>query len=271
MRARGSRTVIALVGCLLFAGCSTATTTPVPSSAPTTASTVPTSTSSSPPSPDPTQGSQPVRFPASGSVQLAGRLFGSGPIGVVLAHQVDDDQSDWFPFAQRLASRGYRVLTFDLRGYCPGGGDGCSSGSPDVSSSADDVDAAMRFLAGKGVRTTILIGASVGGQAVLVRAARSQEGIAGVVSMSAPAFFAYDITAKTLGGLDVPTLFVAGTGDGEAAPSARHFARWVGGPTDLLVLDTGLHGVDLLSGTEPAIARTVDRRILEFLRRTASR
>ena len=262
---------MALLGCLLLAGCSTSSTAPVVTNAPTTASSGPTSTASSPPTPDPTHGSQQVRFDASGGVHLAGRLFGAGSVGVVLAHQVDDDQSDWFPFAQRLAARGYRVLTFDLRGFCPGGQDGCSSGSPDVASSADDVGAAIRFLAGRGVGTVVLIGASVGGQAVLVRAARSQDGIAGVVSMSAPAFFAYDITAKTLAGLDVPTLFVAGTGDGEAAPSARHFARWVDGPAELLVLETGLHGVDLLSGTEPAIARTVDRRILAFLRRTASR
>ena len=30
------------------------------------------------------------------------------------------DQSAWYFFADRLGERGYRVLTFDFRGYCPG-------------------------------------------------------------------------------------------------------------------------------------------------------
>jgi pimeloyl-ACP methyl ester carboxylesterase len=254
----------------LMAGCSrtsTASASPVPS--PSRSADI-SSLSPASPTPDPTAGSQPVRFESSGNVRLAGRLFGDGPVGVVLAHQVDDDQRDWYPYAQRLAARGYRVLTFDLRGYCPGGDAGCSSGSPDVASSADDVAAAARFLSERGTKATVLIGASVGGQAVLVLAARDPDGVAGVISLSAPLYFAYDITAKMLAGLDVPTLFIAGRGDGDAASSARSFARWVGGSTDLMVLDTGEHGVDLLSDDEPSVARVVDRRILAFLRQVGN-
>jgi pimeloyl-ACP methyl ester carboxylesterase len=271
MPAPRSRTAAAFfVASLLMAGCSrtsagSASPIPSPSRSPDVSSASPAS-----PTPDPAAGSQPVRFEASGGVQLAGRLFGDGPVGVVLAHQVDDDQSDWFPYAQRLAARGYWVLTFDLRGYCPGGDAGCSSGSPDVASSAEDVAAAAHFLSERGAKTLVLIGASVGGQAVLVHAARDPDGVAGVISLSAPVYFAYDITAKTLAGLDVPTLFIAGRGDGDAATSARSFARWVGGSTDLLVLDTGEHGVDLLSEDEPSVARIVDRRILAFLRRAGN-
>jgi hypothetical protein len=36
------------------------------------------------------------------------------------------------------------------------------------------------------------------------------------------------------------------------------------------VLDTGEHGVDLLSEDEPSVARIVDRRILAFLRRAGN-
>jgi pimeloyl-ACP methyl ester carboxylesterase len=255
---------------LLMTGCSrssagSASPVPSPSRSPDVSSAVPVS-----PSPDPTAGSQSVRFEAPGGVRLAGRLFGDGPVGVVLAHQVDDDQGDWFPYAQRLAARGYRVLTFDLRGYCPGGDAGCSSGSPDVESSAEDVAAAARFLSERGAKTIVLIGASVGGQAVLIHTARDPDGVAGVISLSAPVYFAYDITEKTLAGLDVPTLFVAGRGDGDAASSARSFARWVGGSTDLMVLDTGEHGVDLLSDDEPSVARVVDGAIQAFLRRVGN-
>jgi predicted alpha/beta-hydrolase family hydrolase len=228
--------------------------------------------SSSTPSsqPDPLVGSERVRFEASDGVSLSGRLFGTGTVGVVLAHQVDNDQSAWFPFAQLLASRGYRALTFDLRGYCPGGADGCSSGSPDLESSAQDVDAATRFLRGRGARTLFLIGASVGGQAVLMSAARSGGSVAGVVSLSAPEFFAYEITAKTLTDVTMRSLFIAGRGDGDAATSARAFSGWVSGRTDLLVLDTSEHGTDLLSSDSPDIARVVAARILAFLKQPSS-
>jgi pimeloyl-ACP methyl ester carboxylesterase len=254
------------LGTLIVACSTTVTTSGSPASRPSVA----TSDPSDAPTPDPVTGSRAVRFAAGEHVRLAGRVFGSGSVGVVLAHQVDNDQSAWFPYARRLATRGYRVLTFDLRGYCPGGVDGCSSGNPDVEASADDVDAAVRFIQGGGVRTVFLIGASVGGQAVLVSAARSGGAIAGVVSLSAPEFFAYEITAGTLAGVTMPSLFIAGRSDGDAAASARDFSRWVRGPTDLLVIDTAEHGTDLVSPASPTLARAVSGRILAFLDRYAS-
>jgi pimeloyl-ACP methyl ester carboxylesterase len=267
MRARRRSIGFVLPVGVLLVACST---TPTGSGSPTLRPSTATSAASDAPTPDPASGSRAVRFATGEHVRLAGRVFGSGSVGVVLAHQVDNDQSAWFPFAQRLASHGYRVLTFDLRGYCPGGVDGCSSGNPDVEASADDVDAAVRFIGAGGARTVFLIGASVGGQAVLESAARSGGAIAGVVSLSAPEFFAYEITAETLAGVTMPSLFIAGRDDGDAATSARDFSRWVRGPTDLLVMDTAEHGTDLVSPESPTLARTVSGRILAFLKRYAS-
>src|SRR4029450_11144518 len=67
--------------------------------------------------------STPTTFETSDGVQLSGRLFGpeSASAGVVLAHMLPADQTSWYPFAERLASQGYRVLTFDFRGLRPGG------------------------------------------------------------------------------------------------------------------------------------------------------
>ena len=74
--------------------------------------------------------STPVTFDSTDGVQLAGRLFGPEHprTGVVLAHMLPADQSSWFEFADVLAGNGYGVLTFDFRGYCPGGDAGCSDG-----------------------------------------------------------------------------------------------------------------------------------------------
>jgi hypothetical protein len=76
-----------------------------------------------------------VTFDSTDGVQLAGRLFGPEHprTGVVLAHMLPTDQSSWFEFADMLAGNGYGVLTFDFRGYCPGGDAGCSQGSKDDS------------------------------------------------------------------------------------------------------------------------------------------
>ena len=73
-------------------------------------------------------GSTPVSFTTSDGVRLSGRVFGpqSAGAGVVLTHMLPAYQTSWFPEAAHLADEGYRVLTFDLRGYCSGGDGGCS-------------------------------------------------------------------------------------------------------------------------------------------------
>ena len=254
------------LSCLLLLGCSGASIERSIASATSSASSRPTPAEA--PSPDPVDGSTRLRFHASDGVRLDGRLFGNGTVGVVLAHQVDNDQSAWYPFAHRLATRGYRALTFDFRGYCPGGIEGCSSGNPDLESSWKDVAGAVRALREMGVRHVSLIGASVGGQAVIETASRSRNAIAGIVSLSAPEFFAYDLTRRVLASVSAPALFVAGRGDGDAADSAQDFYRWsTSGARDVLVLDTSAHGTDLLADGSPSIAHAVDARILAFLER----
>src|SRR6266496_3544733 len=73
--------------------------------------------------------SEPVRFRAADGVPLEGRMFGSGQVGIVLAHMRPGDQSQWLQFAALLATEGYRVLTYNRRGTCPGGELGCSRGT----------------------------------------------------------------------------------------------------------------------------------------------
>lgn len=54
-------------------------------------------------------------------VRIEGRLFGKGDVGVVLAHgNVEGGQASWFSFPRILSDDGYRVLTVNLRGFCPG-------------------------------------------------------------------------------------------------------------------------------------------------------
>lgn len=104
-------------------------------------------------------GSVAVTFRAADGVELAGRLFGDparARTGVVFAHMLPADQSSWFAFAHRVAGEGYLALTFDFRGYCPGGDAGCSEGERDVSADAVDLVGAVAFVRSRGDQAEIV-------------------------------------------------------------------------------------------------------------------
>ena len=105
---------------LPFVACSVtkATDTPTPD---TTITPEPSPEATMTPVPSPTVTPIPfetVTFTTEDDVRLAGTLFGSGEIAVVMAHQgtYGADQTTWQPFARLLAERGYAALTFDFRG-----------------------------------------------------------------------------------------------------------------------------------------------------------
>jgi pimeloyl-ACP methyl ester carboxylesterase len=117
-------------------------------------------------------GSRPVSFAAADGVGLEGRLFGDGTSAVVLSHMRPADQTSWYRFANRLADAGFLVLTYDFRGYCPGGDGGCSEGDRDIDSMWQDVVGAVAFVRERGAADVSLVGASMGGTASLGAAAR---------------------------------------------------------------------------------------------------
>ena len=204
--------------------------------------------------------SQAVTLTTSDGVELAGRVFGpkDATAGVVLAHMLPADQSSWFEFADRLGRLGYRALTFDFRGYCPGGVAGCSQGSKDVSAIGSDVRAAARYLKSQGIRRIGLVGASMGGTASLVVASRPDETIDAVITLSAPS--SIDGLAAGPGVIQAITaakLFVAGNGDAIAAESAQAFYEQSTAPKRVEILTTSDHGTDLLDGNQAEIARNL--------------
>jgi pimeloyl-ACP methyl ester carboxylesterase len=201
-----------------------------------------------------------VSFTTSDGVQLAGRVFGpsGATAGVVLAHMLPADQSSWFEFADRLGRMGYRVLTFDARGYCPGGVAGCSEGSKAVSENGVDVAAAVSYLKGEGIKRIGLVGASMGGTASLVVASSPDKAVDAVVTLSAP-----DSIDGLVAGPDVlqavtaAKLFIAGNGDDVAARSAQTFYDESAAPKRVEILPTSDHGTDLLEGNQAEIARNL--------------
>lgn len=198
--------------------------------------------------------SQAVTFRTSDGVALAGRLFGppGATAGIVLAHMLPSDQRSWYPFAQRLADQGFRVLTFNFRGYCPGGDGGCSEGTKQVDAAPVDVQAAVDRLRADGVERIGIGGASMGGTAALLAAGADPQGIPAVVALSAPqAIEGLAIGPEVLQRASGAKLYVAGLGDPAGAVAAADaMAAMSPQPAREEIVTDDAHGTDLLSSAQ---------------------
>jgi pimeloyl-ACP methyl ester carboxylesterase len=200
--------------------------------------------------------STPTTFENADGRALAGRLFGPADagVGVVLAHGFSADQEDWFPFADRLGDAGYRVLTFNFRGYCPGGDAGCSEGRRSVADAPADLRSAIDALRADGVSRIAVVGSSMGGTAGLIVAADTD--LEAVVALSAPAQFeGLAVGGDVLAAVEEPKLFIAGTEDAAAAATAQTLFDSSLQPKRLEILTTGDHGAEILRGNQGELAR----------------
>jgi alpha-beta hydrolase superfamily lysophospholipase len=216
---------------------------------------------------EPPPQSRAISFPSADGVMLAGRLFGptGARAGVVLAHMFPADQSAWFDFAERLGAKGYRALTFNFRGYCPGGDAGCSEGERNYGAIWEDVQGAVDELRSAGVTHVSLIGASMGGTASLIVASREGREIDAVVTLSAPpAFEGLVAGPDVLAEVTAAKLFIAGHEDVAAAEAVDTFYAQSLQPKRPVILTTDDHGSNILSGNQAGIAST---EILNWLER----
>ena len=192
-----------------------------------------------------------VTFTTPDGVSLAGRLFGpsDAQAGVVLSHMLPADQSSWYAEAERLAAQGYRVLTFDFRGYCPGGDAGCSQGTRDLNEAPTDLTAALSYLRSQGPTRLGLVGASIGGLASLIVASH-QTNIPAVVTLSAPEVLnAVSAGPPVLAAVTGAKLFIAGLGDPTgSAQAAQDLYENSPQPKRLDIVPVDDHGTDLLTG-----------------------
>ncbi len=195
-----------------------------------------------------------VTFRTGDGVTLSGRLFGpdDASAGVVFAHMLPADQSAWFDLAADLGAMGYRALTFDFRGYCPGGDAGCSQGERDVDATPRDLQAALDFIRGKGIDDVGLVGASMGGTASLLVASREGDAIGAVVTLSAPQQISGLVAGPdVMQTVTAAKLFVAGNGDPTgSATAAQVFYDESLQPKRYEIVTSNDHGTDLLSGNQ---------------------
>jgi pimeloyl-ACP methyl ester carboxylesterase len=209
-----------------------------------------------------------VSFRSADGVRLSGRLFGDGSVGVVLSHMLPADQTSWWDFASDLADHGYTALTYDFRGYCPGGDAGCSAGSKDISSIWQDVLGAIDEVRSAGTTRVALIGASMGGTASLVAASKPDIDVQAVITLSAPTSIEGLVAdTDTLATVTAAKLFIAGSGDAQAADAAQTLFGSSPQPKRVNILTSNDHGTDLLTGNQSGIIRTT---MLNYLQEYAA-
>jgi pimeloyl-ACP methyl ester carboxylesterase len=174
-----------------------------------------------------------------GRDHLAALSIGTGRVAVILAHQSSGSLCQWWPYARSLAVR-FRVVAFDFDGLGASmAGDGNYPG---------EVAAAAGWARDHGARQVVLMGASMGGTAVMVAAARLGGAIAGVIDLSGPAEFAGMNALGAARRVHVPALFGYGTLDQGFASDVRHVrAATAARDKPIVAVRSEGHGVDLVS------------------------
>lgn len=196
-----------------------------------------------------------VSFETTDDVDLTGRVFGRGRVGVVLSHMYPSDAKSWYEPAKDLAAAGYMALAFNFRGYAD------SDGEKAPSKASTDVRAAVAELKDRGARNVALVGASMGGTASIV-AADDRTPLA-VVAISAPARFMTLDAISVAQNVQRPVLLMASQGDADAFRSLQELERALPNP-DTKIYDGDAHGTALLADRPESIDV-----ILTFLRRYA--
>jgi pimeloyl-ACP methyl ester carboxylesterase len=190
----------------------------------------------------------PVHFGGDTTGYLAGRLFGTGHVGMVFGHESEGDACDWMPDAQRYATEGYTTLAIDFDGY--------HASTKTGNDLSGDIDAAVAYLATRGVATVVLVGSSMGGSSVLAAVPASPLPVAGVIALSPPAVYSGADAIGSVGRVTVPTLIGVGHYDEPFYQDAQALYRAsASAHKKLVVSEVGSHGHALL--TMPDIADAI--------------
>jgi pimeloyl-ACP methyl ester carboxylesterase len=191
-------------------------------------------------------------FRASDGVRLYGVEAGRGPTAVVLAHEGGSDLCDWLTYMKALTRAGIRAFAFDFRGYG-------RSEQPDRGGLAlgRDLAAAVARVRADGARHVFLMGASMGGAAVVQNTADIR--VDGRISLSGTRLWpGYGINDPAgVRSLTAPFLYIGSRGDVRVPrKEALSVFHDVGSSDKRIILYTGgTHGTGLVE-YPPYVDRT---------------
>jgi dienelactone hydrolase len=175
-------------------------------------------------------------------------VLGDGDVGVVFANDSGNSACGWMSFARQLVGRRTRVLVFEY---------------DDQSQAAAEGLAGARALHAAGARRVAMIGASVGGRAVVQAAARDHGTLAAAVSLSAERSVGTNLREilPVARHVRVASLYVGSRDDGYTTfgRDTRQFHRVTPAKVNrMLIVPGGDHGVDLLSDENgPRVRKTI--------------
>lgn len=157
---------------------------------------------------------------------------GSGLTGIVVDHQVGQSLCDSMDWADTFAAEGYLAIAPSL----------------DDSYLVPETEAAVGYLRAHGATKIVLLGASMGGTAVLVTAAQLQPPVQAVISVSGPAVYSPLDASATAPKLTVPVFYSAGAEDESFASDETAMYQATAEKDKVLdiVPNDGDHGFDLL-------------------------
>lgn len=167
-----------------------------------------------------------VTFEAPHGATIEATAYGSGDCGVVLVPQINKDRESWQPLAETIADLGHLVLAID----------------EDPDNRPASVRGAIQYLhEEQNVSSLVLVGASTGGEAVVVANAETDATVDATVTLSAAG--GVDHAADLQG----HALFVVATGDEDRFVStAQELHDKAPGPKALVEYDGSAHGQGLL-------------------------
>jgi dienelactone hydrolase len=180
---------------------------------------------------------QTISFPTKDGGQLCGDLYGQGDRAVILAHGGRFNKESWKEQAQVLATKGFRILAIDFRGF------GCSTGpgQADFFSAPfpNDVLAAVGYLKSDGAKTVSVVGGSFGGAAA---GDASIMGASGEIDRIVFLGAAPNLSAEKL---KSRALYIVAcedrSGDGLRLPGIRAQYEKTPQPKELIILDGSAH------------------------------
>src|SRR6202167_5370338 len=199
-----------------------------------------------------------ISSPTEDGGRICADLYGQGSRAVVLAHGGRFNKESWREQAQDLASKGFRILAIDFRGF------GCSTGPGqsdfDHAPFANDVLAAVRYMKANGAKTVSVVGGSFGGAAAGDASIEAAPGeIVRVVFLGA----APNLSAENL---KSRALFIVAredsSGSGLRLPGIRVQYERAPQPKELIVLDGSAHAQFLFQTDQSS---RVMQEILRFL------
>jgi pimeloyl-ACP methyl ester carboxylesterase len=176
-------------------------------------------------------------FPsADGSEQIEGYTLGTGTVGVVLAHQLDETLCEWKPRMGEFAAKGYRVMAITMK-----------------DDNGSDVAGAVAALRKQGATKIVLIGASMGGAAVVDAGVATTPPVQGVVSLSGALRFLSQDGIAGLKKTTVPFLYVESKQDSVAGSAQAMYGLTASSAKTLTLIDGSSHGVDLWLDVEDQV------------------